>query len=197
MSAGTEHVFLNAYRAKRHLTLCKLKRKSRELFFNVARERRLAGTGKVFLTTNKRQFTRRKISKALREKRVPARKHLWQKGFYGRSGILPLHFCYFFSQTPSAESATEHGNGNFPSKATMGKLKETKNFCLLPRKGEFFSRRFRRLRRFYGRSSILPLHFCYFFSQTLSAESATLTTNANPTGTRFSRSAFEIFLRVN
>ena len=23
---------------------------------------------------------------------------------------MPLHFCYFFSQTPSAESATEHGN---------------------------------------------------------------------------------------
>ena len=26
-----------------------------------------------------------------------------------------------------------HGNGNFLSKATMGKLKETKNFCLSPR----------------------------------------------------------------
>ncbi len=30
--------------------------------------------------------------------------------FFGRSGILPLHFCYFSPQTPSAESATEHGN---------------------------------------------------------------------------------------
>ena len=34
-----------------------------------------------------------------------------EKVFFGRSGILPLHFCYFFSQTPSANSATEHGNG--------------------------------------------------------------------------------------
>ena len=50
------------------------------------------------------------ISKALREKRVPAFKAPSAKRFFGRSGILPLHFCFFFSQTPSAESATEHGN---------------------------------------------------------------------------------------
>ena len=34
---------------------------------------------------------------------------------------------------------------------------------------ENFSRRSRRLRRFYGRSGILPLHFCYFSPQTQSA----------------------------
>ena len=44
MSARTEHVFLNAYRAKRYLT-------SRELFFNVARERGNGGNGK-FLSTD-------------------------------------------------------------------------------------------------------------------------------------------------
>ena len=79
------------------------------------------------------------ISRALREKRVPAQKRLWRKGFLGRSGILPLHFYYFFSQTPSdngaaelaqaqalgkrinptsAESATEHGNAKFQGGGT-------------------------------------------------------------------------------
>ena len=137
---------------------------------------------------------------------------------------MPLHFCYFFPQTPSTESATEHGNagtrerrerefshadsadcanflggaascrsifvifsrklqalkarqntgaGFFQLRQLWENLRETKIFCLSPRKGEFFSRRFRRLCKFFGRSGILPLHFCYFFSQTPNAESAT------------------------
>ena len=132
--------FLNAYRAKRYLT-------SRELFFNVARERRLAGTGKVFLTTNKRQFTRRKFQERFAKSAFPRESACGEK-FYGRSGILPLHFCYFFPQTPSAESATEYGKlrGNAGTAGTG-----------------IFSRRSRRLRKFYGRRRVSRIQF-YFYS---------------------------------
>ena len=37
-----------------------------------------------------------------------------RKGFYGRSGIFPLHFCYFFLQTQSANGATELAQGASP-----------------------------------------------------------------------------------
>ncbi len=84
---------------------------------------------------------------------------------------MPLHFCYFFSQTQSAngatelaraqalgkrikstsaESATEHGNANFPSKATTGKLKETKNFCWWAREREISHTKTRRHEDFLG-----------------------------------------------
>ncbi len=79
------------------------------------------------------------------------------------------------------------GTRIFHPRQLWGNLRETKIFCLSPRKGEFFSRRSRRLCKFYGRSGILPLHFCYFFLQTPSAESATeygkLRGNAGMAGT--------------
>ena len=85
-------------------------------------ERHLAAPFLLFFLTNskrrKRDRTRErefgKISRVLREKRVPAKKAPTAKRFFGRSGILPLHFCYFFSQTPSAESATELAQGASP-----------------------------------------------------------------------------------
>ncbi len=46
-----------------------------------------------------------------RSKREPSKSVYGVKIFMGGSGILPLHFLlFFFSQTQSANGATEHGN---------------------------------------------------------------------------------------
>ncbi len=67
------------------------------------------GTGFFQLRINA-NLREEKFQKRFAKSALPRKKHLWRKGFYGRSGILPLHFCYFFSQTQSANGATEHGN---------------------------------------------------------------------------------------
>ena len=69
--------------------------------------------------------------------------------FYGRGGILPLHF--YFSPT----DLTDFTDFLLVGAGTRG----------------FFSRRSRRLRKFYGRGGILPLHF-FIFSRKLKAPTA-------------------------
>ena len=68
---------------------------------------------------------------------------------------MPLHFCYFFPQTPSAESATEYGK----LRGNAGTAGTRENFSRR-------FRRFRRLRRFYGRMRVSRIQF-YFHSANL------------------------------
>ena len=63
-----------------------------------ARSLTFAGLGDrngIFSTTNKRQFTRRKISRALREKRVPAMKAPAAKRFFGGAASCRSIFVIF------------------------------------------------------------------------------------------------------
>ena len=74
---------------------------------------------------------------------------------------MPLHFCYFFPQTPSAESATEYGKlrgnagmagtGIFHLRQLRENLREAKNFCWWAREREKISHEDTKARRFFGR----------------------------------------------
>ncbi len=68
----------------------------------------MARTGKVFLTTNKRQFTRRKFQECFAKSAYPRKSACGEKVFWGGAASCRSIFCYFFSRKLQALKARQN-----------------------------------------------------------------------------------------